>query len=254
MACGLTQEDADSKIFIVLSRYKCMATQEGFSLPSGQLNLEMLIEEPTWKDILVNLIRKNELDPWNIDIEEIVDKYIEEIGRMKVLDLRVPANIILAASVLLRLKSETLDFSNGEEAESAADERGQIILEKSELTLRMRMPPKRKISLNELIAALDEAMKIKETRESRMFESRHFDIPVRFDAVDIEGDMERAYSLLCSIADKERMVNFSEAAMKIGEKNVLLGLFIPLLFLYHNKRIDMVQEEFFKEIVIIINN
>ncbi|MEM3416104.1 MAG: segregation/condensation protein A, partial [Candidatus Micrarchaeaceae archaeon] len=127
----------------------------------GSIDLEGLIREVTWKDILIDLVRKNKIDPWNIDIVEIVDKYIEEIKLMKILDLRMPANIILAASILLRFKSETIELE--EEKVEAADETGTIQRQMPtyELVPRLRLPIKRRVTLQELLEALDEAMQLK---------------------------------------------------------------------------------------------
>lgn len=57
-----------------------MATGESLekqSVDYANLNLENLVSEPTWKDILIDLVKKENLDPWNIDIANIVEKYID---------------------------------------------------------------------------------------------------------------------------------------------------------------------------------
>lgn len=89
----------------------------------SKIDLEKFVSDGTWKDLLIELVRKNQLDPWNVDIVEIVDKYIEAVRELRILDLRVPANIILAASILLHFKSEALyEEIEGKGEESGADE------------------------------------------------------------------------------------------------------------------------------------
>jgi len=58
--------------------------------------------------LVLPLIEEGKLDPWEVDIVDLANLYIEELKRREVLDLRVPARAILAASFLLRKKIETL--------------------------------------------------------------------------------------------------------------------------------------------------
>ena len=83
-------------------------------LPAGQKKLDLVsfVNYDTWKELLIELVEKQQLDPWNIDITELVNSYINAVKALKVMDLRIPANIILAASILLRMKSSMLTFSN----------------------------------------------------------------------------------------------------------------------------------------------
>ena len=46
-----------------------------------------ILEEPI--EILVNLARSGEIDPWNIDIVEITDKFLRQVEEMEKMDLRV---------------------------------------------------------------------------------------------------------------------------------------------------------------------
>lgn len=222
---------------------------------SGDLDIEELVGEATWKDILIELVRKEKLDPWDIDIIDVVDRYVAAVREMKVLDLRVPANIMLAAAMLLRFKSDVLLY---EEKEAVASEeaamRPDVPVEP--LTFRLRLPPKRRLTLAELVSALDEAMKLKEARETARTELR-VSFPLLLEEPDIEEEIERVYSAVVASADSSRMVTFSallrEAAPAQGSSDVLVGLFIPLLFLAHKGRVTLVQERFFGEIIIALN-
>ena len=65
-------------------------------------------DEITWKLMLLNLVKEEGLDPWNVDIRVLSERFIEMVKTMKDMDLRVSGKIILAAAILLRLKSEKL--------------------------------------------------------------------------------------------------------------------------------------------------
>lgn len=58
--------------------------------------------------LILPLIEEEKLDPWEVDIVELAKLYIEEIRRRELLDLRIPARAIVAASFLLKKKVEVL--------------------------------------------------------------------------------------------------------------------------------------------------
>lgn len=59
-------------------------------------------------DLLLYLIRKNEIDIYNIPIAKITDQYIEYMNLINSLDLEIAGEFIFMAATLLHLKSETL--------------------------------------------------------------------------------------------------------------------------------------------------
>ncbi|HJJ50973.1 MAG TPA: segregation/condensation protein A, partial [Methanocorpusculum sp.] len=78
---------------------------------------EEKLEEPV--EILYQLAKRGEIDPWNIDIVEVTERFLNELEHRRELDLRVSGRTIFYASVLLRMKSELL---NGLEFEEESDE------------------------------------------------------------------------------------------------------------------------------------
>ncbi|MFN3947112.1 MAG: segregation/condensation protein A [Aquificaceae bacterium] len=54
------------------------------------------------------LVEEGKLDPWDVDISALAKAYMEEIKRLELLDLRVPARALLAASFLLKKQAEVL--------------------------------------------------------------------------------------------------------------------------------------------------
>lgn len=215
--------------------------------------INLVNNDATWRDLLIELVYKNKLDPWNIDIVDVVDKYVDTVKKLKVLDLRVPANIILAAAILLRLKSSYIGLQDygesGEVVEEQVQARPSVSVD--QLSLRLRFPPKRKISLAELISALDEAMALKETRLLPVQKAAPF-VPMVLDTFDIETETQKLLGIIKGNIDKSRMVTFSHLSDLPEIADPLLGLFIPLLFLVHNGKVAIVQEKFFSEIIIAL--
>lgn len=217
-----------------------------------KLDIVNFVTYDTWKDLLVELVEKEQLDPWNIDIVEVVDSYIAAVKELKVMDLRVPANIILAASILLRMKSNLISFAPPEELLDEGQMVGRVPPLVEELALRLRPPVKRRLTLGELIEALDEAIKITEVRSAKM-KQEPLPVPFFVKQVNIEEDMENVYGYIKKHADKERMTTLSHLLGAVKIDDVLLGLFIPLLFLANNGKITLIQEKFFQEIIIRLN-
>ena len=89
--------------------------------PQKNVDLEHLVKQPTWKEMLLDLVVKEQLDPWNIDIGLIAEKYVKHIREMQTLDLHIPANLILAASILLRFKSDAVRLEEEEQVVPIAE-------------------------------------------------------------------------------------------------------------------------------------
>ncbi len=70
-----------------------------------KVNLEVF-EGPL--DLLLYLIRKNELDIYDIPIDTITDQYIEYVELMKMLDLNMAGEFIVMAATLSLIKSRML--------------------------------------------------------------------------------------------------------------------------------------------------
>ena len=214
-------------------------------------DLEDFVKNATWRDLLLNLVESNKLNPWDVDISRIVAEYLKVIKSMKVLDLFVPANIMLAASILLKLKSDTISFDDRvEQIPENDDAHIRIIPDVPQLTLRARQQPNKKITLEDLMDALEEAMKIEKKRDMQ-FKSDAIPIQFRINKEDIDDKMENIYMMVKKTSDSYGTTTFAALACNfVHAESILLDLFVPLLFLSHNSRIALMQDGFFKEIFI----
>jgi segregation and condensation protein A len=80
-------------------------------------------------DLLLHLIRKNELDIYDIPISVITRQYLDYIKLMKELNLEVAGDFLLMASTLLHIKSRMLLPQDEQEEgeEEAPDPRAELI-------------------------------------------------------------------------------------------------------------------------------
>lgn len=82
-------------------------------------------------DLLLHLIRKNEMDIYNIKIAEITNQYMQYINSMKSMDLEITSEFIVIAATLLQIKSKQLlpkvkDIQEQEQEESIDPEKELI--------------------------------------------------------------------------------------------------------------------------------
>ncbi|MDD1710834.1 MAG: segregation/condensation protein A [Methanoregulaceae archaeon] len=224
-------------------------------------------EEPV--EILVQMAERGEIDPWNIDIVEVTDRFLSELERRKELDLRISGRTLFYAAILLRMKSEYLDLSgNGEEEEVPDDDEGFDLeddfpegaggpIEQLEREIRRRLDRKnlrkRPVTLFELILELKNAEK--EQRRRQRFRS-----PFSMDAIDVEGVVgiaheegyqEAAMAVLGQCEETisaEGVVTLHELAALLGKR--IFEVYIPLLFLMSEGKLTLWQEEFFGEVMV----
>lgn len=225
------------------------------STTSSNINLQEFVKNATWRELLMELVDTNKLDPWDIDLIKVVDGYIAAIRKMRILDLHVPANIMLAASILLRMKSETINIVQLEEEFQPEEELNvdRIIPEVPNLVPRLRLQPKRKITLNELMEALGDAIKINEKRELVVRE-RALPLDFVIEKDDIDEKIAETHKLVKENVDSEGVTTFAQLSSSFNSlESMLLKLFIPLLFLAHKGDISLMQDQFFNEIFVKLN-
>jgi segregation and condensation protein A len=95
--------------------------------PSYTVKLEVF-EGPL--DLLLHLIRKNEVDIYDIPLSTITRQYLEYIKMMKELNLEIAGEFLVMASTLIQIKSKTLlpplpDDESAEEEEE--DPRAELV-------------------------------------------------------------------------------------------------------------------------------
>jgi len=81
-------------------------------------------------DLLLYLIRKDEVDIYNIPIERITTQYMEYLGVMRMLDLNIAGEFIVMAATLMMIKSRMLlpmEDRGEEEEEEEADPRWDLV-------------------------------------------------------------------------------------------------------------------------------
>ncbi len=92
--------------------------------PAYQVKLENVFEGPM--DLLVHLIKKNEVDIYDIPIALITDQFLAYIQWMQDMEIDVAADFLVMASTLAQLKSRMLLPDTGPASEEGEDPRDAI--------------------------------------------------------------------------------------------------------------------------------
>jgi segregation and condensation protein A len=236
--------------------------------------LQGVIEDPV--EILVGLAERGEIDPWNINIIEVTDRFLSELERCRQLNLQVSGRTLFYAATLLRMKSEHLDLlsdptEEGEEDESYGDDYdlaldsetdyhgrlGPIELLEHEIQRRLDRKNLRKspVTLFELIIELKNIEK-EERRRRRLTDTGDDLLIYAEDVVGIahdEGYQESSMTMLAECLDRIEL----EEELTLAQLCDTLGwgipeVYIPLLFLALEGRCSLRQEEFFSDIFVQI--
>ena len=170
---------------------------------------------------------------------------------MKELDLRVSARAILAASILVRMKSEALLYADSEEEEEKKEERIRVDVEPLAPPLRR---VERYYTFDDLVEALMDALEEAEKRKPRKRKREEIDeevFVVDDFRVDIEKHVNKLYEIVRKLyAETGKPINFWDLVFDPAPKYVA-RTFLYLLFLANMGKVDLIQEEPFGEILVV---
>jgi len=79
-------------------------------------------------DLLLDLIKKNEMEIYDIPVAEITQQYLDYLQQLKQLDLEIAGEFIVMAATLIYIKSKMLlPVEKIEEDEEAGDPRNELV-------------------------------------------------------------------------------------------------------------------------------
>lgn len=227
-------------------------------------------------EILVQLAEKGEIDPWDVDIIEVTDKYLAALDSTPRENLLNAGRAIFFASVLLRLKSEILlnlsnetllaskQIENFFPEDELLNEDGKVHLDITKLEHFIgrssigKQQRKRPISLSDLIFALQQAEEEEERRALRAklrAERAHIIVTPDFPEYvleiaheeDIDEITEKIEVVIQEHLTEEKPITLSFLADIIQDK---IKPFLALMFLAHLGKVVLEQTDFYGEIYI----
>lgn len=227
--------------------------------------------------ILVELAKCGKIDPWNIDIIDIYDKYCAKLSELEARNnLKYAGRASLFASILLKIKSNILDgieasdfepvndeFEDYDDDFDPYDEAEQLkisssnVISFSEVLQRRtstRLNRNRNVTLKDLIRHIEfyEELEKKRTLQNRLDrQKRRVKNYSRLSAHDIKNLAHEEYieKVVQKMDENLQVILNDEKQIEIRELTLLgfdrSSAYIALLFLVLRKNYEIVQDEFY---------
>jgi len=223
-------------------------------------------DEVTWQSIMQELVKSEDMNLWDVDVSKLTKKYIETIKKLKELDFRVSGKVLLAAAILLKIKSNKLVGEDIEYLDRLIQEQDQEELMDFEEDLEPRkqedipknliprtpQPRKRKVSIYDLMGALERALEVKRRRVLKSIPPMDVEIPEK--KRDISDVIKEIYGKIKAFfwENKKNSLKFSKLIPEGATREDKIYTFVPLLHLTNQRKIDIFQQKHFGEIDIIL--
>lgn len=214
-------------------------------------------------DLLLHLIRINEIEITDIPIVEITDQYLAVLDMMSEVDIDLGSDFILMAANLIYIKTKIL-LPDSEEGEELREELVERLLEHEQYRAAADALARREEEESHYWARPETAPRPKpETGEEVLIEADLFDLISAFQRVMRSLGVESAMALeprqfavedkikeIKAALEKEGKLLFSNLMRRYRVKRELIAVFLAMLELMRKRRIRLMQSGTFGEIVI----
>lgn len=223
-------------------------------------------DEISWQTIIYELIQSEQMDPWDINISILAEKFLDMLKKLKEMDFRISGKVVYAAALLLRIKSNKLlqeDIVALDQLIAGTDEELNLdeissnndfhndMEGKPQLFPKTPQPRKRKVSVYDLVKALEKALEV-ETRRKKFFVQNPV-VTIPEQKTDIGASMKTIFLKITSYFKKKNKKDIRltfDQLVPSNKKEDKVMTFIPLLHLDTQRKIDLMQEQHFGEIEI----
>ena len=231
-------------------------------------------------EILVNMAKQGKIDPWNVDIVEVTDKYLMHLFQSKAQNLRLTGRTLLFAAILLKLKSnvlegiDVLDFEPQHQDEFNYDDEMPLDYEEEYIPTNnvisidevlqrrtsVRLNHNRVVTLRDLIRQLefyemlDKKQSLKNAHERAKRRVRSYARLTPDDIINlahdeyIENGVQRLKANLSEILSRQDKIELNELTLLGMDK---ISAYISLLFLTVESDYDLEQDEFYGDLYVI---
>ncbi|MBU1850498.1 MAG: segregation/condensation protein A [Nanoarchaeota archaeon] len=230
-------------------------------------NLLFQEDELTWQTIIYDLVKSESMNPWDINVSLIALKFLERLKQLKNMDFRISGKIVFASALLLKIKSDrllhedlvafdNLMASSEEEMLDVLDELAEGYVDPAKPVLpqihpRVPQPRKRKVSVFDLVEALEQALEVENRRKQYILPEVRMRVPEK--KKDMSLIIKDIYSQIKGYFKDSRVkLTFSQLIPSDTKEDKVLT-FIPLLHLDNQSLVDLSQQEHFGEIFVHLN-
>lgn len=233
--------------------------------------------------ILVDMAKQGKIDPWNIDILDVTEKYLQRMIELKSLNLRVASRTLLFASILCRLQSNVLaglsleDFQDEEQDNTIYDDDGFIVEypedqefiptsnvvsfdEALQRRTSIRLNRNRVVTLKDLIKQLEFYEKLEKRASMKSAHERakrHVRNYSRLTPEEIVSMAHEEYieEAVLKLKDNLEQIFAREEKIELKELTMLgmdkISAYIALLFLCRDTDYQLEQKEFYSDLYVV---
>ncbi|HXJ17559.1 MAG TPA: segregation/condensation protein A [Candidatus Polarisedimenticolia bacterium] len=216
-------------------------------------------------DLLLDLIRKQEMDIHNIPIAKITEQYLDYLHGLEKLDVDVSADFIYMAATLIHIKSKMLlpadPLAGSEEQQDPREElvhrllehekfknAAQLLYQKQQIEDHVWSRPDRELYTGEavegeLLVSLVDLVKTFQQVLERRKEVARFE--VRHETVTIAQMMDRLRRRLIATDDPVSLIEFFETC---ETRNAMIVALLAVLEMVRMQAVILVQSELFADI------
>ena len=235
-------------------------------------------------EVLVQMAKQGKIDPWNIDIADIADKYMLHIAESKSNNLRVTGRALFFLAVLLKLKSNILvgidpmqfevqedinpEYDDADDSRFSDDLYYQDYYPDNVIPIEdiiqrrtsVKLNRNRIVTLKDLIRQLefyeqlDKKQAVKNSLERAKRRVRNYANMSADDIINlaheeyIENSVKILHENLIKIFEKEEKVELNTLTLLGLDK---ISAYIALLFLTAESDFDLEQEEFYSDLYVV---
>jgi segregation and condensation protein A len=223
----------------------------------------ILSKDLTWEGLIRDIVKEENMDPWDINISKLSSRYLEYIKGLNRIDFKLTGKFLLTASILLKMKSDALTTEELIRPDYYLyDLAGAIDLNKvferptvpDDIGLTPKISPQRsrRVTLDELVNALRGAMEVQDRRDVR---HERMDKIKRmrevYKPINISEKIKVLYKRIVDFFKKlgKKQVTFAELSPSKDKKDII-WTFLPLLHLSNDGKIELEQDKEFGDIYV----
>lgn len=221
-------------------------------------------------DLLLYLIRRHEVDIYDIPIHDITDQFLEYLELMNILDLEIAGEFIEMVAILMNIKARMLlpkpVFGDDDEVEDPRTELVERLLEYKRFKeaaedIRVYEDRRRKLFSRKYFPPVMEKQEV--SHEEYLQNVTLFDLLLAFKkALDtmpkvtyhevkkIDVTIEQQSQFILAKFSDTRMILFSDLVKNMKDRIVIIVTFLALLELMRLRRVSVRQYRIFEDIQI----
>lgn len=219
-------------------------------------------------DLLLHLIKKSNIDIYDISLEEITNQYFDYIKAMKEMNLDIASEYLVMASELLEYKSKSLLPKKEEENDEYEEDPKEVLIKKlidykryKEITgafkdlesVRSDIFTKTPSSIDEYGEKIinNDNVSVEDLLEAfkKFMTRKEYEKPLNTKITNKELSVSERISSIRNILKNKKQVNFMEL-FEIHTKDYVVVTFLSILEMSKDREITIEQDNNFGDIII----